>query len=176
MVKRLVVTGSRLHRCDPVPMYPATDHIIVAALIEAGQQLGRDTVLVHGDQGDEEHRSGADRIAARWWRRWGLPTEEHPADWDGPCAADCKPGHRLPNIGRPGTYCPQAGPRRNRLMIGLGADLCLGLPYPGRGKTGGTWGCARLARQAGIGVWIRWDPAVAVPAALAAERLRQGAA
>jgi hypothetical protein len=45
VVKRLR-HRSRLHRCDPVPLYPATDRIIVAALLEAGRELGRDTVLV----------------------------------------------------------------------------------------------------------------------------------
>lgn len=42
-----------------------------------------------------------------------------PADWEGPCDPSfCKPGHRR-NRGMNGgqSYCPAAGPRRNRRML-----------------------------------------------------------
>lgn len=165
----LLVTSSRRHRIG------RTDHIIHAALVEAGQHfvaLGvpRDRITLR--TGDCH---GGDTIARLIWAdRWRLPHVGYPADWDGPCHPDhpdprlrCKPGHRLPHRDRPGTYCPLAGNRRNQHMVDLVplAGLCLALPLPG---STGTPDCARRARKAGIDVWRRWDPNIPRPNGVAA--------
>jgi len=131
MTARLLVTGSRSWTDETLLLY---------ALRLAGERLGRDTVLVHGDA------RGADRAAADIWARWHLPTEAHPADWDGPCVDTCRPGHRVRRK-HGGTYCPTAGTRRNSLMVTLGADLCLAAPV---GKATGTRDCMTKALYAGI--------------------------
>lgn len=70
---------------------------------------------------------GADWYA--YWhavrRRWTV--ESHPADW--------------------GQFGRSAGHRRNRLMVGLGADVCVGFPL---GASPGTRGCLKLAVDAHI--------------------------
>ncbi|MDQ3405236.1 MAG: DUF2493 domain-containing protein [Actinomycetota bacterium] len=78
-------------------------------------------VLVHGDA------RGVDRAAVAIWRSWCLPTEAHPADW--------------------ATHGRAAGPIRNRLMVALGADVCLAFI---RDHSPGATGCAALAETAGI--------------------------
>lgn len=99
------------------------------ALSEAWHRLGRphDAVLVQG----ECHLGGADKIAADTWRTWGYPVEGHPAGRG--------PGGRV------------LGPERNARMVALGADLCLAFPLP---SSRGTRNCMRLAREAGIPVYI----------------------
>jgi hypothetical protein len=151
--------------------------MIRAALIEAGQYLGRDTVLIagcHTDPADDPVPNdwGADRIARSVWLGWGLPFEGYPADWSGDCDRTwpgCRPGHRLPDRLSPGdTYCPQAGPRRNQTMVNQLHGLALvghqvllvGFPYPGQ-KSGGTFDCVRRARLAGLpDPWLRSDLSV----------------
>jgi hypothetical protein len=149
----LLVSGSRKHGTG-------TEHIIRLGLIEAGRELGRDTLLIHGAAG------GADRISALWWTRWGLLVEAFPADWAGPCVESCKPGHRRADQGR--EYCPDAGHRRNQVMVDWAAGmaelgsrvLVVGFPYPGQ-STGGTFDCLRRARKAGLpDPWVRSDPNV----------------
>jgi hypothetical protein len=82
-----------------------------------------------------------------------------PADWDN-CAADCPtdPGHRRTkkpgDTAHPGQlddYCPSAGPRRNAGMLAKKKrpELLIAAPH---GKSYGTRGCMKLARQAGIEV------------------------
>ncbi|TWP51463.1 DUF2493 domain-containing protein [Lentzea tibetensis] len=78
-------------------------------------------VLVHGGC------RGADRIAAHIWRGWGLPTEEHQPDWK--------------------QHGKAAGPRRNRHMVQLGADVCVAFLHP---ESRGSVQTAVLAEQAGI--------------------------
>lgn len=83
-----------------------------------------DTVLVHGAA------HGADSIARHVWERQGLPTEAHPVtdeDWR--------------------AHGKRAGMLRNRLMVSLGADLCLGFV---RDNSRGTTGCLKMALNAGI--------------------------
>lgn len=153
----LLVTGSRKHDAE-------TAHIIEAGLIEAGQHLGRDTVLIHGAA------RGADRIAAAMWAGWGLPVEAYPADWDGDCVVGCTPMHRRQHPGGGGTYCPDAGDRRNKAMVDLMAGLfeaghrvlCVGFPYPGQ-RQGGTFNCLRdwrAVRPVLPKPWVRADPNV----------------
>lgn len=109
-------------------------------------------LVVHGACPD-----GLDAIADAWAVATpNVGVERHPADWDS-CAWECpmsahrfqkRAGDRL----HPGIlpdYCPKAGPRRNALMVGLGAELMLGWPL---GRSPGTRGCMGLARRAGIRV------------------------
>jgi hypothetical protein len=88
-VTRILVTGSRTW----------TDATTIAAVLRQWRAPG--AVLVHGGA-----RRGVDRIAAGIWRAWGLPTEEHGADWQ--------------------RYGRAAGPIRNQPMVQAGADVCLG--------------------------------------------------
>lgn len=107
--------------------------------------------------------NSADQAASAWITacgKWlGVTEDPHPADWDH-CAPTCpaSTNHRRwkkrNDIYHPGnllTYCPGAGPRRNRHMTGLSADLCLAFPDP-EGPSHGTRGCMRLAKAAGIQV------------------------
>lgn len=103
---------------------------------------------------------GADTLAGQWAIRNGIPVRERPADWEGPCAPDCQPGHRRPK--RNGsTFCPQAGHRRNQGMVDerptmfaafsaqCTAPRCVSKPVHG---SHGTDDCLRRARAAGIPV------------------------
>lgn len=133
-MRRLLVTGSR-HWVD--------HEAIRVALADAREQLGDDTILIHGDA------RGADRIAAHIWHcEWMLAAEDYPADWTGPCAPTCPSQHRKWNS-RNQNYCPRAGHRRNAEMVELGADLCLAFILD---RSAGATQCARLATDAGIEV------------------------
>lgn len=111
----------------------------------------RRIVLVHGDC-----PTGFDQIADGWAAARGFGRESYRADWDS-CAWDCpRAAHRrrkrFGDTAHPGMlddYCPSAGPRRNALMVGLGADVCVAAPL---GRSFGTRGCMRLAEAAGIPV------------------------
>jgi hypothetical protein len=109
--RRVLVTGSRTW----------TDNTLIAEHLRRAADLFPAAVLVHGDC------HGADRIAAAIWRRWGLPTEAHPADW--------------------ATHGRRAGHLRNAHMVALGADVCLAFI---RDTSPGATACARLAERAGI--------------------------
>jgi hypothetical protein len=85
------------------------------------RQTYPDAVLVHGAC------RGADLIAAGVWLGWHLPVEPHPADWT--------------RHGR------AAGFLRNRLMVDLGADVCLAFI---RDHSRGAEHTAALATTAGI--------------------------
>jgi len=82
-------------------------------------------VVVHGAA------RGADELADRAARAFGMIPEPHPADWD--------------------AYGKSAGYRRNAEMVKAGADVCLAFYQPGAGNRG-TDHCARLAEKAGIPV------------------------
>lgn len=110
-VPRILVTGSRTWD-DPVP---------IRAMLEHWRQRLPGAVLVHGNA------RGADRLAAEIWRGWGLPTEEHRADWD--------------RFGR------AAGPIRNQAMVDVGAAVCLAFI---RDASPGATGCAQFAEAIGI--------------------------
>jgi len=108
------------------------------------------TTLVSGHCPD-----GGDAIAEAYADYLGWRIEEHPALWD-----DCGPGcpakpHRIRR--RPGdtahpgvadTYCPKSGPRRNSLMVSLGADQAVAFPLGKRWS--GTRDCGTKAERAGI--------------------------
>ena len=116
---RVLVTGSQ--------DWPAPGVIrgALAAQAVKAYELGRPMVIVHGAA------QGADSVAHAWARgRPGVAVERHRAKW------------------RPyGIYNPQAGFARNRLMVELGADVCLAFVYHG---SHGATNCAELAEEAGI--------------------------
>ncbi|MFE0651019.1 SLOG family protein [Streptomyces sp. NPDC059534] len=130
---RILVTGSR----DWADMDCVYANIATAVFQHVP------AVIVHG-----ACPTGADAQAA-WWvrmhgRTLGVTEERHPAQ-----------GHPTKDFGP----WPGAGPRRNRRMVDLGADLCLAFigpctsprcrrpdPHPSHGASG----CADLAEKAGI--------------------------
>lgn len=141
---RILITGSRAW----------SDEQMIRDAIAANVRLygPENSVIVHG-----ACPSGADALADRIATAWGggLTIERHPADWDN-CTPTCptSPGHRrvrprgdVDHPGMSGTYCPGAGPRRNRHMVSLGADLCLAFIV--RGSRGATY-TANAAERAGI--------------------------
>lgn len=132
---------------DPEPIHTQLDAIAV-------RQAGRPLIVRHGDCPD-----GADQHCAGWIRQarilnWDVTADPNPARWDD-CGPDCpNVSHR--RVKRPGDtahpglladYCPNAGPRRNRGMVDLGADVMLAAPL---GRSYGTWNCMKFARSAGI--------------------------
>ncbi|RPE27258.1 SLOG family protein [Kitasatospora cineracea] len=144
---RVLVTGSRSG--------PARE-FVWAVLDQLTAEVGyAGLTLVDGACPD-----GTDLHTKLWCqghRHLGVIHEPHPANWDS-CAWDCpqtlhRRWKRTGDRHHPGIlpdYCPTAGPRRNALLVGLGADLCLGFPV---GPTSyGTRNCMRLAREAGIPV------------------------
>ena len=80
-------------------------------------------VIVGGD--DSTYTSGVDATAYSWCRDWGWPCAVVPAWWQ--------------------ANGNGAGPRRNSLMLKLGADTCVAFPG-GRG----TADMVRKARKAGL--------------------------
>ena len=106
-------------------------------------QLGYDGILLmHGDCED-----GADALGDLWAIGHGVPRDPHPADWSGPCARDCQPGHR--RRGRRGEYCPMAGHRRNQDMVDLEPLLVVAFHHA---NSTGTADCIRRAEKVGIPV------------------------
>lgn len=105
-------------------------------------QDGYDGILVtHGTA------EGADELADLWALGHDLPRDPHPADWTGPCAPNCPPGHRRPRRGT--DYCPLAGHRRNQHMVDLSPDLCVAFHHA---NSRGTADAIRRVTAAGIPV------------------------
>ncbi|MGW2384365.1 SLOG family protein [Streptomyces sp. NPDC001658] len=103
---------------------------------------------------------GADTIGDQWAKRNGILVRERPADWEGPCAPDCRPGHRRTRRGG-ATFCPQAGHRRNQSMVDeqpvlfVAAPAYCTLPRCRSARphySHGTADCIRRAEAAGIPV------------------------
>jgi hypothetical protein len=113
----VLVTGSRQFTDQQ-----RLDQALNAAWNQALARGFTDLVVVHGGA------RGADKLADSWARRRqnrGVSSRCFRADWDGPCTAECKPGHRRPKRG--GTYCPAEGNRRNQRMV----EHVLGVGVPG---------------------------------------------
>lgn len=137
---RVLITGSRSWP-DPRLL----EDTLLDIWHDATQNGHAGILVVHGGA------AGADTLAHRWAKNHephGVTPEKHAADWEGPCAPDCQPGHRKRR--RDGTtYCPTAGHRRNQHMVDLGADLCLAFHHNG---STGTADAIRRAQAAGIPV------------------------
>jgi hypothetical protein len=144
----LLVTGSR----------SLSDHGLVNRALDIAWQeaLGRsfsELVVVHGGA------KGADTIAQRWAERRqgrGVHWRRFPAEWDGPCTAECKPGHRRRQAHGSGSYCPSEGSRRNQRMVEHvtaqavpGGALCLAFFLEGQ-PCRGTHDCLRRIMRAGL--------------------------
>lgn len=130
--RRILVTGSR-DWTDSAAIYRALYYQRCVA-----GDIG--IVIVHGAA------TGADTIADHWGRQFyqgSVTVEDHPADWPH-CGPDCRHSPKYRDGKR---YCPLAGFRRNQLMVDLGADVCLGFPFP---NSRGTQDCMARARKAGI--------------------------
>jgi hypothetical protein len=161
---RVIVAGPRTW--DDVDLHAITLDTIIG---EAGF---RDITFVHGgcptgiDQLTQDY---CEELAA-WYDNQDiqLAAESHPADWDS-CGLDCpKRPHRVPrrpgDVVHPGVlpdYCPNAGPRRNRLVAGLGGDMLVAFIGPcvnarcRRPKphdSHGTAGMIAICRRIGINV------------------------
>jgi len=149
---RILVTGSR-DWSDP--------DLLGKVLYEVINDSGADEfTIVHGKcpRGADQMTTEFCESEAAWFDNIGqvLAEEPHPAIWDS-CGHDCpqKP-HRITkkpgDVDHPGNlpdYCPTAGPRRNRAMVGLGADVCVAFFKKGAANYG-TSGCVKLAKAAGI--------------------------
>ncbi|MBE4788441.1 DUF2493 domain-containing protein [Streptomyces caniscabiei] len=142
---RCLITGSRDWSDEPA---------VWKALAETLRPIpiDREIIIVTG-----ACPTGADEIAEEWGRGFGATIERHPADWDN-CTPACPPygarAHRRwkkpDDTVHPGlldTYCPTAGPRRNRELVALGADIALAFIKDGSRGASHT---ADLAEQAGI--------------------------
>jgi hypothetical protein len=133
----VLVTGSR--RWSSIP-------VIHDALLDTWHDATQDghsgITVMEGGAG------GADTIAGMWAsarKQDGVGHERIPADWDGPCADTCPPGHRKDAHGH--SYCPLAGHRRNQQMVDAGPAIVLAFRV---GKSTGTADCIRRAEKAGI--------------------------
>jgi hypothetical protein len=148
----LLITGSRQFN-DHVTFRNALDHAWSEALGRGFNEL----VVVHGGA------KGADALAQDWAERRqarGVHWRRFPAEWDGPCTAECAKDHRRPKRGG-GTYCPAEGTRRNQRMIDHvraqavpGGVLALVFLVPelndGRTRNRGTHDCWRRIKAAGL--------------------------
>lgn len=131
---RILVTGSR--DCTDMAM---VRHLLEVAAAALGypDPFGAPITLVHGDckrflpDGRLDTTRSADQLAHQVARSLGWTPEPHPVT----------PAMRA-------TWGPYRAPvERNRIMVELGADVCVSLPG-GRG----TADCTRRARKAGIRV------------------------
>lgn len=142
---RLLITGSRDW---------ADTELIRHQLTRTWLTVAGPFLVVHG-----ACPTGADDIASDWVANMqeaemgAVAEEAHPADWDH-CTDTCPQGHRRRkragdsvHPGRLQTYCPSAGPRRNRELVACGADLALAFI---KGGSRGASHTAALAEQAGI--------------------------
>jgi hypothetical protein len=119
---RILVTGSRRATLEDI-------EIVRAALSEAAAaplRNGRSVVVVQG-----ECSGGGVDLAAKVWATTtpGVECEGHWAKW--------------------GVHGRGAGPIRNAVMVGRGADICLAFP---RADSRGTKDCIEKAEAAGIPV------------------------
>ncbi len=147
----VLVTGTRTY--DDVPT-------IHEALTEAWHEAMQDGFS--GIEVMEGGATGPDSIAGGWAKAHlgdGVGHQPVPADWDGPCAKTCPPGHRQEKHGR--DWCPFAGHRRNQAMVDAKPLLTLAFIAPcGNSKcrkpkphdSHGVAHCVKAARAAGIPV------------------------
>ncbi|MDQ0792046.1 SLOG family protein [Streptomyces sp. B1I3] len=92
---------------------------------------------------------GADTMCGDWAKARLIDGIGHlpvPADWEGPCTANCPPGQRRTR--RNGTeYCPLAGHRRNQNMVDRKPLVALAFQV---GESTGTADCLRRLAKASV--------------------------
>ena len=118
---RVLVCGSR----------DWTDYEMISAALTSCALSGSPITVVHGAA------RGADSLAGRWARNYGVTEEAHPADWTGRGRA--------------------AGPIRNKLMLDLGADYVLAFKddFDMTMRRGGTENMVKIALAAGVITTLR---------------------
>lgn len=143
--RRIVVTGSRNH---------SHPDLVRRHLNARLDRYGR-LIVADGDC-----PTGVDLTTKQWCAEHPdhVTRIPYPADWDH-CAPSCprdsgahRRRRRPGDIHHPGTlptYCPLAGPRRNRQMAADGADEGLAFPEPGEANRG-TRNCVRECEKRGI--------------------------
>jgi len=119
---RVIVTGSR--EFDDYTTVCLELGGVLKHLMATADPLPR-IVVVHGAA------KGADTLADKAARAFGMDVEPHPADWE--------------------THGKRAGFIRNAEMVALGADQVIALYKQGAGNRG-TDHCAKLAERAKIPV------------------------
>lgn len=147
----VLITGSRTFADVPA---------IHAALTEVWHEAMQDGYS--GIEVIEGTANGPDRISGDWAdarQADGVGHQPVPADWDGPCAETCPPGHRRKRNSQ--DWCPFAGHRRNQAMVDAGPLLVLAFIEPcGNSRcrrprphdSHGVAHCMKAARAAGIPV------------------------
>jgi hypothetical protein len=147
----VLVTGSRTFT-DPVPIHDT----LLAAWHDATQDGWSGIEVMEGTA------DGPDTISGDWADAHladGVGHIQVEADWEGPCAADCRPGHRRARRGT--TYCPQAGHRRNQGMVDRQPKVALAFidacrsprcTKPRPHDSHGVSHCIGAARNAGVPV------------------------
>lgn len=113
---RVLITGSR--------EWGDEDKLAEAIIEWIGDYSPGQVTIVHG-----ACPRGADEIAGRLARVWGVAEERHPADWE--------------------KHGKAAGFIRNQQMVELGADVVLAFPL---GRSPGTRDCMRRAHAARLRV------------------------
>jgi hypothetical protein len=119
---RVLVTGSREFD-DYAVVCQAIGDVMMRLIAAEGPYPH--VVVVHGGA------RGADTLAERAARAFGMAVERHPADWN--------------------AHGRSAGFKRNAAMVSLGADLVLAFYKLGAGNRG-TDHCVRLAERSGLPV------------------------
>lgn len=143
---RLLITGTR-------QLDQAGRKLVIERLVEhleVARSTGRRLVVVQGCC-----PSGADKEAREWG--WMMQRAGEPVAVEGHHPTK----HPTEDFG----WWPECGPRRNRYMVGLGADACeafidtcktINCRRPGIHASHGASGCADLAEAAKIPT-VRWD-------------------
>lgn len=101
------------------------------------------TEVVSGEDGYDR---STDMMSIAWGITHGLPVHRRPADWNDLSHPDRR--IRTHRFGR--QYDAEAGPRRNRQMVTEGEALIACWD----GKSAGTAGVVRLAKAAGLRVYV----------------------
>lgn len=145
----VIVTGSRHAAMS------AHYRVVESTLVRVA--CGEPVTLIEGGA------PGVDTLAKKIAEAHGWPWVEVAARW-GECGPDCPPGtgHLLPRAwwdemhGDGPTYCPGAGPRRNRLMVDtyrVGGRVAA-FPAVPKARRSGTWDTIEYAVSVGVPVLI----------------------
>lgn len=134
-MRRVLVTGSR-RLADPTPVYTA---LMAQARIAGGIC---NLVVIEG----RCIYGGADWWAQKFCEDYGAEDEPYEALWQESCGSKCRHQRTRKNGD---LYYSCAGFVRNQRMVDSGADVCLAFP---RGKSNGTYDCAKRAKDAKIPV------------------------